>query len=403
MNKIKVISRSGRSLMVIKSLKGQQLTERELFVINNNQVRGLLNMSVERRGASFKLIYDISTMITFRQMLTAPLNKEAFVRILDNIRNNLKAMEDAHFNTEMVLMDFDHVMVNPATQTIYFIYVPIQFFNNGVSLRDFLLNIIQNCTFAPGEDDGYVKEYISTLQRSIGFSLFDLEEYVSRLSGVSLTSRPRENRCPNCRMVLKNPGNYCTSCGAPLNVGGTSNKSRNTYDPLAGQSEQSGHAGRTGQTGCGFGRSGWDDEAQDNGRNHLSDTGGWGTWGNVTGGTTVLGEEKNANGTTVLNGGDFAAARPYLIRVRYQQKIIIDRENFRIGANPDNDYVVRDNSAVSGKHAEFFSKDGRYFIKDLHSTNGTIVDGRNIGRGGEMEIYPGTDIRLANEDFTFNI
>lgn len=34
-------------------------------------------------------------------------------------------------------MDFNRVMVNPATQSIYFVYVPIQGFESGDSLRDF--------------------------------------------------------------------------------------------------------------------------------------------------------------------------------------------------------------------------------------------------------------------------
>ena len=48
-----------------------------------------------------------------------------------------------------------------------------------------------------------------------------------------------------------------------------------------------------------------------------------------------------------------------------------------LGRRPYNDIVI-DNLAVSGEHAVLLLKDGRVVIEDLHSTNGTYVNGKAV-------------------------
>ena len=90
MNKIKKKSKHGLSEMTVIGIKGQQLNENEVHVINANKVEGLLHVSVERKGSSFKLIYNITGFITLREYLATPLNKERFAKILRRVRAVLK-------------------------------------------------------------------------------------------------------------------------------------------------------------------------------------------------------------------------------------------------------------------------------------------------------------------------
>ena len=120
--------------------------------------------------------------------------------------------------------------------------------------------------------------------------------------------------------------------------------------------------------------------------------------------TTVLFDGKEG-GTTVLGTEDFEAPiYPYLIRSKNQEKISVDKEVFRIGKEREYcDYFVSDNNAVSRNHADIIARNGRFFIKDLNSTNRTYVDGRPIPAQQETEIVSGTKLRLGNEDFVFYI
>ena len=97
-------------------------------------------------------------------------------------------------------------------------------------------------------------------------------------------------------------------------------------------------------------------------------------------------------------------SRPYLIRERTNEKIPINKTSFRIGKKPDFcNYVVTDNKTVSRNHAEVITRGGRYFIMDLESTNGTYVNGQKINPKTEVEIFPGTKIRLSSESFVFGV
>ena len=56
MNKVKIVKKMGTSQLMIKSLKGQQLSEHEVYSINNNEVRGLLHLDVVQKNNSFNRI-----------------------------------------------------------------------------------------------------------------------------------------------------------------------------------------------------------------------------------------------------------------------------------------------------------------------------------------------------------
>ena len=49
---------------------------------------------------------------------------------------------------------------------------------------------------------------------------------------------------------------------------------------------------------------------------------------------------------------------------------------------------------ASGIHARVFSRDGRYFVEDMSSTNGTLLNGADPeGRGGADRRRHGADRR----------
>lgn len=125
------------------------------------------------------------------------------------------------------------------------------------------------------------------------------------------------------------------------------------------------------------------------------------------GDTTVLGVSAGIGETTVLNAGDAMAStepRPYLIRTKYNEKILIDKPVFKIGKEKSYvDYFVSDNTAISRSHANIIEKGNDYFIIDTNSTNHTFVNGSMIQSNMEMPIKPGDKIKLANEEFEFRI
>ena len=159
------------------------------------------------------------------------------------------------------------------------------------------------------------------LNTGINFSVFDLEEYVNKLSGKRGKKKDMGPRvCPQCGQPAGVEARFCAYCGTKLT--GTTGTSGGIYDPAEAAE-------------------------QGNGSFHPM--------------TTVLFDGKEG-GTTVLGTEDFEAPiYPYLIRSKNQEKISVDKEVFRIGKEREYcDYFVSDNNAVSRNHADIIAS--TYFL-----------------------------------------
>lgn len=57
----------------------------------------------------------------------------------------------------------------------------------------------------------------------------------------------------------------------------------------------------------------------------------------------------------------------------------LDKPEVTIGRNAGNDICI-DSLAVSDRHARIVSQQGRYWLEDLQSTNGTFLDQQRVAR-----------------------
>lgn len=120
--------------------------------------------------------------------------------------------------------------------------------------------------------------------------------------------------------------------------------------------------------------------------------------------TTVL-SYGNIGETTVLGASpSVAEVKPYLIRVKNNERIMLDKPVFRIGKEKSYvDYFIGDNTAISRSHANIITRDGEYFVVDTNSTNHTYLNGAMLSSNVEAKISHGAKIKLANEDFEFKL
>lgn len=64
------------------------------------------------------------------------------------------------------------------------------------------------------------------------------------------------------------------------------------------------------------------------------------------------------------------------------------------------DYVINDN-AVSKVHARFEEKDGKIYVSDLNSTNGTVRNGEPLAINDSVRLEPGDRLRFGRTFFTY--
>ncbi len=46
--------------------------------------------------------------------------------------------------------------------------------------------------------------------------------------------------------------------------------------------------------------------------------------------------------------------------------------------------------------------EGRYYLEDSHSKNGSFVEGRRLQPGRREAVYDGMTLKFANEEFEFD-
>lgn len=82
-------------------------------------------------------------------------------------------------------------------------------------------------------------------------------------------------------------------------------------------------------------------------------------------------------------------------------KLTVNKEEYIIGKSPDKvDGVIPGNSAISRVHCKIaHSWNGKYYIVDMNSSNGTYLNGVKVPSDQYLEINEGDTIRIANEEF----
>lgn len=71
-----------------------------------------------------------------------------------------------------------------------------------------------------------------------------------------------------------------------------------------------------------------------------------------------------------------------------------------VGRSSANDLRLKDKS-ISRKHLSVRTEGGKFYVKDLKSTNGTFVDGRRIDSGTEVEVGHGIPLAAGNIFLSF--
>ena len=111
--------------------------------------------------------------------------------------------------------------------------------------------------------------------------------------------------------------------------------------------------------------------------------------------TTILGGQMVQNGMLKM---------VHLIRRKTGEDICINKESFWIGKDAGYvDYCIRDNTAISRRHALISIRDDVCYIQDNHSTNRVFVNGYVLEAGVDTQISNGDVIRMGDEEFTVSI
>lgn len=111
----------------------------------------------------------------------------------------------------------------------------------------------------------------------------------------------------------------------------------------------------------------------------------------------------NGMQTTALDESDSLSLKPYLIIEKINEKVIIDKDCFKLGRDKKNvDYAIL-SRAVGREHGLIIKRDNNYYFKDSNSKNGSFINGNRLEANNEYKISHKDKITLANEDMIFKL
>ena len=285
------------------------------------------------------VIYTCPANINLTDRLKKAISKYDFFFMIEQIVIMVEDVYNNGLNVNSVRFNMDDVYINEMTKEMYFIYFPIVGGQESADIVGFIENIIYTMTPVINEDTNYISRFMYYVRSFHGFNGNAIEKYISR----------EERAVVN---VLKNKA---------VTMQQQIMQQQTMQQQIMQQVMQ----------------------------------------GSMDGNTVLSDDGISVQQIQQMQPVNYHFAS--LTRQVTGEKIELGKPSFVLGKNPEkSDYAVADNTNISRVHAVITMRNGRYYVMDQNSTNGTFINGRIIKAGQETEILPGDCLMLANEEFIFN-
>ena len=90
-----------------------------------------------------------------------------------------------------------------------------------------------------------------------------------------------------------------------------------------------------------------------------------------------------------------------LVEAKTGQRYLVKHHKVKIGRGPSNQVMVADDTFASRNHAWITYEDGEFWVEDLGSTNGTLLNGHPVVK--RQVLSPGDKIRVGHTELTFEV
>lgn len=413
MSRIAIVKKKKEKYVHIKLSGNEMINTREIELLNSHQINSLIDPETGKKNKS-ELFYKVSNYISLKEYLKSVTSKDRFLNIIISILETLKDTQKVMLYNKNFILDTEYIFVEPQSKMLLYIYLPVVNYDFEQDIKRFFMNIVYDTVFNQFEDCTYVSQYIAYFNQHTNFSVFDFEMFVRELNGEDMRSGDKKvelklphpskfldsnvKLCPRCGKEYTNVDNFCDVCGIRL-VYKDSDTSFSSFSsgssnfmyatPVEEEIEQVQNGTQQMTLSDRIGSI-----------NQNSNIGGKPYVPQYSKGTTVLGAIDY--GTTVLSFEQLnRIAYPSLLRTKDGKKITVNKCTFVIGKSEANcDYVISDNNAISRKHATISIANGKYYVVDNSSTNGTYIDDIRVDADKSYEILPGQKIRFADDEFT---
>lgn len=373
-------------------------------VINEKQYKFLFYNSKNSFCKSYKisrnkLVYEEPNNCTLYERLKKPISEYDFFFIIEQIVDVMQKLEKIGLSRNNLILDLKYVFFNKSTKELSFVYLPIATPHSGIGVLPFVEQIIYSAK--PFETDSkYLSNFSYFIKKFNEFDADKVESYichidseiVSVIKKVDLKKNDFMNKTTS-NISVKTPVEIFDD--EPTDLMADDEKT----DLMSEDDEKTDLFDRDETTDLFSNKVQMSSFGQRN--DHIVDDES----------TCLLDEEAtglfsdNDDKTDLFDETQATFYKfPTLTRTLTEEVIRIDKPVFRIGKEENCvDYVVSNNIAISRSHADIISRSGKYFVFDLRSKNKSYINNRVLPAEHEVEIFDGDVLKLANEEFLFQV
>lgn len=339
-------------------------------VLQNQEKNGFIKAVKVIHNGKIKLIYDISKYKSLASIMPG-LNAASFLIIMSKLFDIIcETIENGFMQIENININFENIFIDTNNLSVNLIYIPVNTECNGNSKSLFEERLKGNIARAISANRNIDNELGNKLYSNLSLANNTIEmlrDYINTLSYTNTNYNQINNRVDSKVNIERKSAPSIPVKSEELK----SNKESKFISAIKGVFKFNNKKDRT-----------------------------------------KVSYEKNRKVQAPINNNDSLETEvlsgdmfiPTIAIVREDAlesvNIPITKENFLIGKSVQMaDGVISFNKAISRIHCRIIYIDGRYFIKDEKSVNGTFVNNRRVPVDGQVPIKTGDIIRLANSDF----
>lgn len=399
MGKITVKEKRKQCVISNRLDQSESVNRQAMKNISDQLAGSFLPLKMEEKKKATTIWCTVQGMVALERFMQSPMSRGVFLGIVENVIDTLRICEKHAMSDANLELNPSRMFLETYSKRVFCIYWPLANAQNLSPVQDFFKNFGQ-CAGLGSGDRAFQQTYAHFFQGTQPFSLDRFEEFIrgcrdgrENPKGFGEQDEEMDRKASPNRSIEYNPYEGAAAIRGTIsgNISPVGSGGGTTRLPF----QDSGQSG-SGTTNLQF----QDSDQPDRWTNtvNLRDSSQPGR------GTTNLnwGERQGQPGTDAGADRQGEGAFPYLVRQRTGEKIPVRKNAFRIGAERGKcDYCIGDNIAVSRNHADLIVRDGRFYVRDNRSLNKTYVDMRQVPPEGEAEIFTGTHLRLADEEFVF--
>ena len=388
--KFKTKTKDCRLAVRVKTSFGESIDKNQLDKFARIYLRGFLKANLVRKNL---VEYTGPTGIRLCDKLNQPISKRDFLLIMEQIVAAVQKLQNFHLPLNHLVLNHQYVYINEATKELQFIYLPLTDPKESANISEFIETIAYSAHPDHEKDRDYVSRFFYFFENLNSFDAGKIEAFIAK-EDRSVVNLIRKQNIGQSGFMTNKQQHYYDHYNRKAGDEPTGLLTDEEATGLLDENEE--------VTGLPEEATGLLEQKEEASGLLLEEEA-----------TGLLDENDNRPGSAAVSDFDGGTALleenqevhyPTLLRILTEESISVNKPVFRLGKEKSYvDYFVTNNIAVSRSHADIITRGNRYYIKDLNSKNHTYINNREVPVHYEMEIFDGDTIKLANEEFLFQI